>query len=67
MPKEGPQVQAVLDYYLDYVCPVPGAREVLLRPADWAATTLKELQKTVGLPPSVTTDAPTVFPSQHYT
>ncbi|HLQ54789.1 MAG TPA: extracellular solute-binding protein [Streptosporangiaceae bacterium] len=58
-----PQVQAVLDYYLDYVCPVPGAREVLLHPTGWAAATLKELQKTIGLPPTATANAPTVFPS----
>ena len=61
-----PQVQAVLDYYLDYVCPVPGARDVLLHPAGWAATTLNELRTSIGLPASVTADAPTVFPSWHY-
>ena len=61
-----PQVQAVLDYYLDYVCPVPGARNVLMHPAGWAATTLNQLRTTIGLPPSVTADAATVFPSQQY-
>jgi spermidine/putrescine-binding protein len=62
-----PQVQATLDYYLDYVCPVPHARQVLLHPSGWAAATLKELQPVIGLPPSVTANAPTVFPSQRYT
>ncbi len=27
-----PQVEAVVEYYNDYVCPVPAARQVLLRP-----------------------------------
>jgi hypothetical protein len=34
--------------------------------AGWAQSTLAELRQTIGLPPSVTADAPTVFPSQQY-
>jgi hypothetical protein len=58
--------RAVLGYYLDYVCPVPRARDVLLRPAGWAEPTIGELHKTIGLSPSVTAEAPTVFPSRDY-
>jgi spermidine/putrescine transport system substrate-binding protein len=61
-----PQVQAVLDYYIDYVCPVPAARQVLLHPTGWAASTLAALEKSIALPASVTANAPTVFPTQRY-
>ena len=61
-----PQVQAVLDYYLDCACPVPDAREVLLHASGWAGASLNELERVIGLPPSVTANAPTVFPSQRY-
>lgn len=61
-----PQVQAVLGYYLDYVCPVPRARDVLRQPTGWAQSTLADLHQTIGLPPSRTASAPTVFPSQQY-
>jgi spermidine/putrescine transport system substrate-binding protein len=61
-----PQVQAVLGYYLDYVGPVPGARDVLAHPAGWAESALGELHKAIGLPPSLTANALTVFPSQDY-
>jgi spermidine/putrescine transport system substrate-binding protein len=57
-----PDVQAVVEYYLDYVCPVPSAKHVLLNPTGWAAETLKKMKPTIGEPPSVTANAPTVFP-----
>lgn len=57
-----PDVQAVVEYYDDYVCPVPAAKDVLLRPTGWAAQTLKEMEPSIGLPPSATANAPTVFP-----
>jgi len=37
---------------------------VLLNPTGWAATALKEMRPTIGLDPSVTADATTVFPDQ---
>ncbi|MGH9302856.1 MAG: extracellular solute-binding protein [Acidimicrobiales bacterium] len=61
-----PQVEAVIEYYTDYVCPVPGAKEQLLHPTGWAASTLKEMAPSIGLPPSVTADAATVFPTPEY-
>jgi spermidine/putrescine transport system substrate-binding protein len=58
-----PDSQAVVEYYVDYVCPVPAAKHVLLHPTGWAAETLKKMGPSIGLPPSVTADAPTVFPN----
>ena len=60
-----PDVQAVVEYYVDYVCPVPSAKQVLLHPSGWAAKTLKMMRPSIGLPTSVTADAPTVFPNAH--
>src|SRR6266571_4122156 len=61
-----PDVQAVVEYYNDYVCPVPGAQQVLLNPTGWAAQTLKAMKPEIGLPTSVTANAPTVFPTADY-
>ena len=58
-----PQVEAVVEYYNDYVCPVPGAQQVLLGPTGWAATTLAAMAPEIGKPPSVTADSPLVFPT----
>ena len=58
-----PDVQAVVEYYDDYVCPVPGAKDVLLNPTGWAKQTLKAMEPSIGLQPSVTANAPTVFPT----
>jgi spermidine/putrescine transport system substrate-binding protein len=57
-----PDVQAVVEYYLDYVCAVPSAKQVLLHPSGWAAQTLKKMAPSIGEPTSVTANAPTVFP-----
>ena len=61
-----PQVQAVVEYYDDYVCPVPAAKQVLQSPSGWAKTGLKEMSPSIGLPTSTTANAPTVFPNQQY-
>jgi spermidine/putrescine transport system substrate-binding protein len=61
-----PQAQAVVEYYNDYVCPVPAAKEVLLNPTGWAKQDLKDLKPEIGLPTSVTANAPTVFPTEEY-
>ena len=61
-----PDVQAVVEYYNDYVCPVPGAKQVLLNPTGWAADTLKAMKPEIGLATSVTANAPTVFPPEDY-
>jgi len=59
-----PDVQAVVEYYNDYVCPVPAAQEALLHPTGWAKQTLKAMGPSIGLPTSVTAHAGTVFPTQ---
>ncbi|HUC57895.1 MAG TPA: spermidine/putrescine ABC transporter substrate-binding protein [Streptosporangiaceae bacterium] len=61
-----PDVEAVVEYYNDYVCPVPSAKDVLLDPTGWAKTALAEMKPEIGLPTSVTADAPTVFPTPAY-
>src|SRR6516164_11833776 len=58
-----PEVQAVVEYYNDYVCPVPSAKDVLLNPTGWAAETLHALKPSIGLPFSKVANAPTVFPN----
>ncbi len=61
-----PDVEAVVEYYDDYVCPVPAAKQALLNPTAWGATALKEMKPEIGLPTSKTADAPTVFPTAAY-
>ena len=61
-----PDVQAVVEYYDDYVCPVPAAKQVLLHPTGWAQQTLKAMGPSIGLPTSTTANAPTVFPTEQY-
>ncbi len=61
-----PEVQAVVEYYNDYVCPVPQAKQELLHPTGWAVGALKKMRPEIGLPTSVTADAPTVFPTEQY-
>jgi spermidine/putrescine transport system substrate-binding protein len=61
-----PDVQAVVEYYNDYVCPVPAAKDVLLHPTGWAQQALKAMRPSIGLPTSVTANAPTVFPTPAY-
>jgi spermidine/putrescine transport system substrate-binding protein len=58
-----PQVQAVVEYYNDYVCPVPDAKNALLHPDSWAKEALTELYPVIGLPYQTVADAPTVFPT----
>ena len=61
-----PQTQAVVEYYVNYVCPVPAAKQVLENPTGWAQQALKDLKPEIGLPTSVTANAPTVFPTEEY-
>ena len=61
-----PDVEAVVEYYNDYVCPVPAAKQFLLHPTGWGASALKQMAPEIGLPTKVTADAPTVFPTPAY-
>ena len=58
-----PLTQAVVEYYDDYVCPVPAAKQQLLHPTGWAVEALAKLKPEIGLPYSVTANSPTVFPN----
>jgi spermidine/putrescine transport system substrate-binding protein len=61
-----PQVQAVVEYYNDYVCPVPAAKQALLNPTGWAKQEFNAMNKSIGLPTSYTANAPLVFPTPDY-
>ena len=61
-----PQVQAVVEYYNDYICPVPAAKSVLQSPSGWAKTALTQMKPEIGLPTTTTANAPTVFPTPQY-
>jgi spermidine/putrescine transport system substrate-binding protein len=61
-----PQVEAVVEYYNDYVCPVPDANLVLLHPSGWAARELAAMRRLIGKPPSYTADSLLVFPTPEY-
>jgi spermidine/putrescine transport system substrate-binding protein len=61
-----PQVEAVVEYYNDYVCPVHDARLILLQPVGWAAQELAAMRHEIGEPPSHTADSPLVFPTPEY-
>jgi hypothetical protein len=61
-----PDVEAIVEYYDDYVCPVPGAKDVLLNPTGWAKKELAALKPEIQLPPSVTAKANTVFPDAEF-
>ena len=59
-----PQVQAVMEYYENYVCPVPSASQEILNPATaWEKQTIAQLQKAGSPPPNTVANAPTIFPS----
>ena len=58
-----PVTQAVVEYYNDYICPVPLAKQQLLHPTGWDAKALKQLAPEIGLPTSVTANSPIVFPN----
>lgn len=57
-----PLTQSVVEYYNDYICPVPAAKAQLLHPTGWNAPDLREMRSEIGLPTSVSADAVTVFP-----
>jgi spermidine/putrescine transport system substrate-binding protein len=58
-----PITQSVVEYYNDYICPVPDAKQQLLHPTGWNKAALKSLEPEIGLPTSVTADSLDVFPN----
>ena len=58
-----PLTESVVEYYNDYICPVPEAKQQLLHPTGWNKAALKALQSEIQLPTTVTADSLDVFPS----
>jgi spermidine/putrescine transport system substrate-binding protein len=58
-----PQTQSVVEYYNDYICPVPAASKELLHPTGWNKAALASLRPEIGLAYSVTAKSQTVFPT----
>ena len=58
-----PMTQAVVEYYNDYICPVPAAKQQLLHPTGWDKQALKKMEPEIQLPTSVTANSPMVFPN----
>jgi spermidine/putrescine transport system substrate-binding protein len=58
-----PQTQSVVEYYVDYICPVPNAKNELLAPTGWNKATLASMRSEIGLAPSVTANSPDIFPT----
>jgi spermidine/putrescine transport system substrate-binding protein len=57
-----PLTQAVVEYYNDYICPVPAAKQQLLHPTGWDKAALASLKPEIGLATSVTANSNLVFP-----
>jgi spermidine/putrescine transport system substrate-binding protein len=57
-----PLTQSVVEYYNDYICPVPDAKQQLLHPTGWNKAALKSLYSEIQLPTTVTADSLSVFP-----
>ncbi|HVB51178.1 MAG TPA: spermidine/putrescine ABC transporter substrate-binding protein [Acidimicrobiales bacterium] len=58
-----PVTESVVEYYIDYICPVPDAKQQLLHPTGWNKAALKTMYREIQLPTSVTADSLDVFPS----
>lgn len=57
-----PQTESVVEYYNDYVCPVPAAKQQLLHPTGWNKAAFASMKKEIQLPTSVTANSLDVFP-----
>ena len=58
-----PVTQSVVEYYDDYICPVPTAKQQLVHPTGWNTAAFKKMEPEIGLSPSVTANSPIVFPN----
>jgi spermidine/putrescine transport system substrate-binding protein len=58
-----PQTQSVVEYYDNYICPVPAAKQQLLHPTSWNKATLHALAPEIGLPTSTIANSPDIFPT----
>lgn len=58
-----PLTQSVVEYYDDYICPVPAAKQQLLHPTGWNKAALAALAPEIQLPTSTTANSPDIFPT----
>ncbi|HEY7931413.1 MAG TPA: extracellular solute-binding protein, partial [Acidimicrobiales bacterium] len=58
-----PLTQSVVEYYDDYICPVPSTKQQLVHPTGWNKAALAALKPEIGLPTTVTANSSTVFPT----
>lgn len=58
-----PVTQSVVEYYDNYICPVPAASAQLVHPTGWNASALSQMRSEVGLNPSVIAKSTDIFPS----
>jgi spermidine/putrescine transport system substrate-binding protein len=58
-----PLTQSVVEYYDNYICPVPDAKQQLLHPTGWNKAALASLKPEISLPTSVIADSPDIFPT----
>ncbi|MDE3064357.1 MAG: spermidine/putrescine ABC transporter substrate-binding protein [Acidobacteriota bacterium] len=58
-----PQTESVVEYYVNYICAVPAAKQQLLHPTSWNKATLAALGPEIGLPPSTIANSPDIFPT----
>lgn len=58
-----PQTQSVVEYYVNYICPVPSAKQQMLHPSGWNKASLTALKPEIGLPTSTIANSPDIFPT----
>ena len=58
-----PLTQAVVEYYVDYICPVPTAKNELLKPTGWDKSVLTAMKAEIGLTSTQVASATTIFPT----
>lgn len=58
-----PQTQSVVEYYDNYICPVPSAKQQMLHPTGWNKGALTALKPEIGLPTSTIANSPDIFPT----
>ncbi|MGH9020049.1 MAG: polyamine ABC transporter substrate-binding protein [Acidimicrobiales bacterium] len=58
-----PLTESVVEYYDNYICPVPAAKQQLLHPTGWNKSVLTALKPEIQLPASTIADSPDIFPT----
>jgi spermidine/putrescine transport system substrate-binding protein len=58
-----PKTQSVVEYYDNYICPVPDAKQQMLHPTGWNKSVLAALKPEIQLPTSTIANSPDIFPT----